>query len=165
MHHIRHVLGPLGQSITAANQLGSTTQQTLPAPYTAGLQAFGLIYELPVWGFAVLWAALAAALTFRTSRTHLPFSLTWWSFTFPVGTLVTGTSALALHTGATLFTLASNTFYVSLILAWLVVAGRTLHGSIRGDLFALAPADNGAPARTRRLRKSDPPGRQAIPAD
>ena len=35
----------------------------------------------------------------RTCRSHS----TWWSFTFPVGTVVTGTSALALHTGADLF--------------------------------------------------------------
>ena len=36
------------------------------------------------------------AITVHTARTQgLPFSLTWWSFTFPVGTVVTGTSELS----------------------------------------------------------------------
>ena len=69
----------------------------------------------------------------------MPFSLTWWSFTFPVGTCVTGTSALALHTGADLFHYAAAVFYVGLVLAWLTVAVRTAKGSVRGTLF-LPPA-------------------------
>jgi tellurite resistance protein TehA-like permease len=56
-----------------------------------------------LWGFAALWAGLATALTLRAGRHQLPFGLTWWSFTFPVGTCVTGTSGLALHTGADAF--------------------------------------------------------------
>jgi tellurite resistance protein TehA-like permease len=50
-----------------------------------------------VWGFAALWAGQTIALTLRAGRHQLPFGLTWWSFTFPVGTCVTGTSGLALH--------------------------------------------------------------------
>jgi hypothetical protein len=34
---------------------------------------------------------------------QLPFGLIWWSCTFPVGTCVTGTSGLDLHTGADAF--------------------------------------------------------------
>jgi hypothetical protein len=34
---------------------------------------------------------LAFAITIRAAREKLPFSLTWWSFTFPVGTRVTRT--------------------------------------------------------------------------
>src|SRR6202020_1228178 len=97
------VLGPLGQSITAASLLGAAARLALPPPYGPAFQALGLVYGVPVWGFAVLWAALATTITVRAARAHLPFSLTWWSFTFPLGTLVTGTTALALHTGADVF--------------------------------------------------------------
>ena len=93
------VLGPLGQSITAAGLLGAAARLVLPSPYGPAFQAFGVVYGVPVWGFAVLWAALATAITIRAARARLPFTLTWWSFTFPVGTLVTGTTSLALHTG------------------------------------------------------------------
>jgi C4-dicarboxylate transporter/malic acid transport protein len=129
------VLGPLGQSITAANLLGGNAHLALPAPYSTGMQVFGVVYGLPVWGFAMLWAALAIAITVRTAVDHLPFSLTWWSFTFPVGTVVTGTSGLAVHTGADLFRVGAALFYVGLVAAWIVVAARTARDSVRGRLF------------------------------
>jgi hypothetical protein len=58
---------------------------------------FAILYGVPVWGFAVLWIALATSLTVRTLRRGMPFALTWWSLTFPVGSFVTGTSQLAAH--------------------------------------------------------------------
>ncbi|HKC28857.1 MAG TPA: TDT family transporter, partial [Jatrophihabitans sp.] len=129
------VLGPLGQSITAANLLSGDAGLALHPPYTTAMNALGVLYGVPVWGFAVLWAGLATALTVRTMRERLPFSLTWWSFTFPVGTLVTGTSGLALHTGAAMFRMAAVVLYACLVLAWVVVALRTVRGSVRGNLF------------------------------
>jgi C4-dicarboxylate transporter/malic acid transport protein len=132
------VLGPLGQSITAANLLGGVAQQALPqggTPYSTALQAFGVVYGVPVWGFALLWGVLAGAITIRTARAHLPFSLTWWSFTFPVGTCVTGTSELALHTGSDLFRGAAVLLYLGLVAAWIIVALTTARGSLLGTLF------------------------------
>jgi C4-dicarboxylate transporter/malic acid transport protein len=129
------VLGPLGQSITAANLLGGNAHLAIPAPYSTALQAFGVVYGLPVWGFALLWAALAGAITARTAADHLPFSLTWWSFTFPVGTCVTGTSALAVHTGADLFRVAATVCYAGLVATWVLVAARTARGAVDGRIF------------------------------
>jgi C4-dicarboxylate transporter/malic acid transport protein len=134
------VLGPLGQSITAANLLGNDTVSVLPAPYSQASAAFGLFYGVPTLGFAMFWLALVAALTIRTARQKLPFSLTWWSFTFPVGTVVTGTSALASRIHCEVFTVASVVLYVLLVAAWATVALRTAHGSYRGHLFRPAPA-------------------------
>ncbi|GLY08704.1 MULTISPECIES: TDT family transporter [Actinoplanes] len=121
------VLGPLGQSITAANALGDATGQVLPAPYAPVAAAFGVLYGVPLWGFALLWAGLAISVTVRAARDHLPFSLTWWSFTFPVGTCVTATSALAAHTGATVLAVLAVLFHLGLVAAWVTVAGRTVH--------------------------------------
>ncbi|MGH8862626.1 MAG: TDT family transporter [Jatrophihabitantaceae bacterium] len=129
------VLGPLGQSITAVNLLGVVAVHALPKRYGAGLDALAVVYGIPVWGFAMLWIGLATAMTVRVAREHLPFSLTWWSFTFPVGTFVTGTSELALHTGSDLFRYGAVVSYVGLVLAWLVVASRTARGCFRGWLF------------------------------
>lgn len=139
------VLGPLGQSITAVNLLGGVADQALPAPYAKALQAFGVGYGVPMWGFALLWAGVATAITLRTAREHLPFSLTWWSFTFPVGTVVTGTTGLALHTGAALFNGAAVVFYVVLLAAWATVFVRTARGVYRGRLL-LTPGAAAAPA-------------------
>jgi tellurite resistance protein TehA-like permease len=133
------VLGPLGQSVTAANLLGGAAHLAMPAPYASALLAFGVVFGVPVLGFALLWATIAGAVTLRTAREHLPFSLTWWSFTFPIGTVVTGTTGLALHTDSVMLRLAAAVFYAVLVGAWLVVATRTIRGSLRGRIFLPAP--------------------------
>ena len=81
-----------------------------------------------------LWIALATLLTVRTVRRGLLFALTWWSFTFPVGTFVTGTTQLAVHTGLPAYRWAAVIAYTGLLLAWLLVATRTARGSLRGEL-------------------------------
>jgi tellurite resistance protein TehA-like permease len=129
------VLGPLGQSITAANNLGTQAHLAVPSPYAAAFQALGLVYGLPVWGFALLWAGIATAVTVRSARAHLPFTLSWWSFTFPVGTVVTGTSALAAHTGETFLQVAAVVLFAGLLGAWAVVAVRTARGVLDGSLL------------------------------
>ncbi len=128
------VLGPLGQSITAANLLGGVAHFALPARTAAIFAALGIAYGVPVWGFAALWAGLALAITVRAARRHLPFSLTWWAFTFPVGTCVTGSSALAAQTGSVAFRWAAVALYVFLVTAWAVVGWRTSRGAARGQL-------------------------------
>jgi C4-dicarboxylate transporter/malic acid transport protein len=142
------VLGPLGQSVTAAGLLGNAAPNAMPGAYTATLHATGVVYGVPVWGFAMVWLAIAAAITARTAREHLPFSLTWWSFTFPVGTVVTGTSVLALATHADFLRYASVALYALLIAGWLTAATRTTRGALSGRLFLPAPAPAPATAPT-----------------
>lgn len=129
------VLGPLGQSITAANNLGAQAHLAVPAPFSTAFQAMGLVYGLPVWGFGMMWGAIAIAITVRTAQQHLPFSLGWWSFTFPVGTVVTGTSGLAAHSDDAFFTVAAVLFFLALVGAWATVAVRTAHGVVTGQLL------------------------------
>jgi tellurite resistance protein TehA-like permease len=76
----------------------------------------------------------------RTIRTAgLPFSLSWWSFTFPVGTVVTGTSELARHAGSTALGWLAVALFAFLVAAWLTAAANTLR-SVAGGRLALAPA-------------------------
>jgi C4-dicarboxylate transporter/malic acid transport protein len=148
------VLGPLGQSVTATSSLAKAAGHVLPAPYGTGAAVAALLYGVPVWGFAMMWLVLAAALTLRTARAaggRLPFALTWWSFTFPVGTCVTGTIALAVRSSDTVLRDVAVVLYVLLALAWLVVAMRTV-------LFALdgQPRSQGQPRCDGQLRSSAP---------
>lgn len=132
------VLGPLGQGITAAGLLGTNAVLAAPADVAAGMNVFAILFGVPVWGFAVLWISLATALTVRTLRRGMPFALTWWSLTFPVGTFVTGTTQLAVHTGLPAFRVAAVAAYVGLLCTWGLVAVRTARGSLAGSLFAPA---------------------------
>ena len=126
----------------------------LPAPYAPGAAVFALLYGIPVWGFAMMWLVLAAAITVRAARTAtggLPFALTWWSFTFPVGTCVTGTIALAARSHAAALRGASVVLYAFLLLAWLVVAARTAHGAATGRLLGpMPPPEPESPGARRR---------------
>jgi len=123
-------LGPLGQSVTAAHHLGLVAGDAVPG-FGDAFRDFAVLYGVPVWGFAMLWLALAALLTARTARAGMPFALTWWSFTFPVGTLVTGTSGLASLTGLDLLDVAAGALYVLLLAAWATVAARTALAVLR----------------------------------
>ena len=89
---------------------------------------------------AVVEIALATSLTVRTLRRGMPFALTWWSLTFPVGTFVTGTAQLAGHTALPAFKVAAAFAYVGLLSTWILVAVRTARGSLRGNLFQPPPS-------------------------
>ena len=133
------VLGPLGQSITAANLLGNQAHIAIAAPFSTGFKAMGVLYGAPVWGFAMLWLVIAAALVVRAAKQGMGFSLTWWSFTFPVGTVVTGTSLLATDTGLDALAWIAVGLYVLLLAAWVTAAVRTAHGALRtGTLLQAA---------------------------
>jgi C4-dicarboxylate transporter/malic acid transport protein len=148
------VLGPLGQSITAAGLLGTNAALAVTPQLADGMGTFAILFGVPIWGFAVLWIALATALTVRTARRGMPFALTWWSLTFPVGTFVTGTTQLAVHTGLPAFRVAAAIAYVGLLGTWILVAVRTARGGLRGNLFLPPPgagpikAQKDAPARS-----------------
>jgi C4-dicarboxylate transporter/malic acid transport protein len=150
------VLGPLGQSITAAGLLGTYAALAVDPDLADGMGVFAILFGVPVWGFAVLWIALATALTIRTVRRGMPFALTWWSLTFPVGTFVTGTTQLALHTGLPAFRVAAVVAYVGLLGTWCLVAVRTFRGGLRGYLFVPPPA---GPVKAHK----DPPAATSAP--
>ncbi|MEU6581660.1 TDT family transporter [Nocardia sp. NPDC046763] len=128
------VLGPLGQSVTAAGSLANVAPGVVDERIAAGLDVFAVLYGVPTWGFAMLWLALAIAVT-RHARTSMPFNLTWWGFTFPLGCCVTGSTALYQHTGADLFAVTAVGLYALLVAAWAVVTAKTVHGVLRGDLL------------------------------
>ncbi|NYJ74665.1 TDT family transporter [Allobranchiibius huperziae] len=133
------VLGPLGQSVTAVHHLGVVAPSVLGPTYGAPFRRMILLYGLPVWGLAMLWLGLVVVLTARTVRDGMPFGLPWWSFTFPVGTMVTGTSALAKFTGSEPLTVVACLLFAGLVIAWVTVTVRTARGVWSGRLLA-APA-------------------------
>ncbi|AGW42624.1 hypothetical protein O159_27300 [Leifsonia xyli subsp. cynodontis DSM 46306] len=119
------VLGPLGQSVTALTLLARESG-------SPSLRSDAVLVGTPILGFALLWLAIAAAITLSTARQGMPFALTWWSFTFPVGTCATGAAGLAIVTGSPALTALAAGFLVLLLAAWLVVATRTVAAQLPG---------------------------------
>ncbi|MGV4924745.1 TDT family transporter [Streptomyces sp. BHT-5-2] len=130
------VLGPLGQSTTAVNNLADAAPGIVAPAYAHAMSAFAMLYGVPVMGFALLWLALAAAMVVRAVRHGMGFAMTWWAFTFPVGTCVTGATGLARHTGLLAFGWLAVALYVFLVTAVAVAGARTAHGLLRGTLLS-----------------------------
>ncbi|UQA96403.1 TDT family transporter [Streptomyces halobius] len=130
------VLGPLGQSTTAVGNLADAAPGAVDASYAHATAAFAVLYGVPVMGFALLWLAFATAMVVRAFRGGMPFTMTWWGFTFPVGTCVTGAAGLARHTGLAAFGWLAVALFAVLVTAWAVAAVRTGTGLTRGRLLA-----------------------------
>lgn len=142
------VLGPLGQSTTAVNQLADAAPGAVAAPYASAFGAFAVLYGVPVMGFALLWLALATAMVVRAARNGMGFAMTWWAFTFPVGTCVTGAAGLARHTGLDALTWLAVALYAALVAAWAAAGTRTALGVVSGALTAAPVPPRPATART-----------------
>ena len=127
------VLGPLGQSITAANLLGGVAHAGAAPPVRRPLCMLRRHLRRPGAGASPcsgpVWPARSPCALLAPG---LPFSLTWWSFTFPVGTCVTAATGLALHTGADAFRWTAMALYLALVAAWAVVSARTARGTWQG---------------------------------
>ncbi|CAM5232976.1 TDT family transporter [Streptomyces aurantiogriseus] len=141
------VLGPLGQSTTAVGTFAEVAPGVVPAADSRGFAVLAVLYGVPVMGFALLWLCLATAHVVRARRHGMGFAMTWWAFTFPVGTCVTGAAALARHTGLVVYGLLATGLYAVLVAAWVVVAAHTVRGVVSGRLLA---APRPAPAAPRR---------------
>ncbi|MFJ8783189.1 TDT family transporter [Streptomyces sp. NPDC102476] len=130
------VLGPLGQSTTAVGKFADVAPGVVAAPYSQGFGVLAVLYGVPVMGFALLWLGLATAHVVRARRHGMRFAMTWWAFTFPVGTCVTGAEALARHTGLVVYDWLATGLYVALVAAWATAALHTARGVVSGALLA-----------------------------
>ncbi|MFI9771078.1 TDT family transporter [Streptomyces sp. NPDC052415] len=166
------VLGPLGQSTTAAGTFADHAPGVVPAPYSQGFDVLAVLYGVPVMGFALLWLGFATAHVVRARRQGMRFAMTWWAFTFPVGTCVTGAESLARHTGLTVYDGLADALYAVLVTAWLTATACTARGLLTGSLLAgprrpMAPAGSEAASSTAPVVTGalPPPGpRPARPA-
>ncbi|CAM5412176.1 TDT family transporter OS=Streptomyces tendae OX=1932 GN=GUR47_33550 PE=3 SV=1 [Streptomyces tendae] len=139
------VLGPLGQSTTAVGKFADVAPGIVPDPYAEGFSVLAVLYGVPVTGFALMWLAFAVAHVVRARRAGMGFSMTWWSFTFPVGTCVTGAEALARETGLVAYDGLTVALYALLVAAWAVAAVHTARGLLSGALLAGPRPAPGAP--------------------
>jgi C4-dicarboxylate transporter/malic acid transport protein len=130
------VLGPLGQSTTAVGKFADVAPGVVAAPYSEGFGVLAVLYGVPVMGFALLWLGLATAHVVRARRYGMRFAMTWWAFTFPVGTCVTGAEALARHTGLVVYDWLATGLFIALVAAWATAALHTARGVVSGALLA-----------------------------
>ena len=136
-------LGVIGQSVTAANSLAAHADNALAGRtgqhvIGMGLIDVGVCYGLAATGLGAGMFVLATAVTVHNVRRSMPFALTWWSFTFPIGTCVTGLAALGTALQSTMFRGAAVVLFAVLLVVWALVFARTVAAVLGGRLPAAA---------------------------
>ena len=81
-------VGALGQGGTGIIQLGIVAQDAgyISSAFSNVLQAAGVLVGVVMWGYAIVWLVLAIVIIF-SKFPRLNFSMAWWGFTFPLGTM------------------------------------------------------------------------------
>jgi C4-dicarboxylate transporter/malic acid transport protein len=116
-----------GRTVLEANGLGAL------AGAISGASLFGAVL---LWAYGLWWLGMALALTLRYLRHGLPFNLSWWAYTFPVGVYALATLRLSTVVPVGALTLFGNALVVVLAAIWLPVAARTVYGAVEGTLFS-----------------------------
>lgn len=132
-------LGPLATGCLGLLALGQAAPQAWHGTALQGAaelaEQLGLVGGLALWGAGFWWLVAASLFTRHYQRRELPFNLGWWGFTFPLGVFTLATFALQRLTGLQLFGWIGLLLALQLVLVWLLVMRRTLHGIWHGELF------------------------------
>ncbi|WP_290690284.1 MULTISPECIES: TDT family transporter [unclassified Haematobacter] len=133
-------LGPIATGALGLMTLGQVAPDILTAhgldQYGAAASGIGLIGGVMMWGYGLWWCAMALLITCRYLRDGLPFNLGWWGYTFPIGVYALATLKLSVLLPITAIGLLGYSMVGLLGVIWVIVAGRTLAGAWRGELFA-----------------------------
>ncbi|BFZ56593.1 Plasma membrane sulfite pump involved in sulfite metabolism [Savitreella phatthalungensis] len=109
------------------------------------LAAGGALIGLILWGFSMWWLVIAIfAVLDHLRGDGFPFTMGWWSFTFPLGSLATGTLALGQAFGAPFFLVLGEIMSWAVVLLYTLVMALTLRQAWKGTLF-YAPCLRDAP--------------------
>jgi C4-dicarboxylate transporter/malic acid transport protein len=126
-------LAPLGViPVSLLNVLDQLPFAVARAPF--------LFLSLLLWGFGVWWLVMAGLLTWAARRAgQMPFALSWWGFTFPLGAFVAASLRLAPLTGIAGVDTVGVGCWGLLVVVWLVTLAHTLRGIASGAIFQPHP--------------------------
>ncbi|KAJ2753051.1 Plasma membrane sulfite pump involved in sulfite metabolism [Coemansia pectinata] len=135
-------LGPVAQIGVAVLTLGSVAQDLLPQvlPEAVGLGSvlfgLGIVTGLLSWGSALFWAMHAVfAVVYQRRSACVPFNISWWALTFPVGVFATLTAGLGDALELNFFRVCFLLLVGLLVVLWLFNIVRTAAGLCTGAIF------------------------------
>ncbi len=122
-------LGPIGAGTTALINL---IKHTSLVPEGSLAFFFGLLF----WSFGIWWLAMAIIMTLYYIHTiKIPYAMSWWAFTFPVGAYVSATYVIGTTFGIKLITDIGFGIYWLLVFLWVVTLIRTVTNTYTGSIF------------------------------
>ena len=122
-------LGPIGAGTTALiNLIKNTSFITFKEPF--------FIFGMILWGYGVWWVIMAILLTLNYIRNvRLPYALSWWAFTFPLGAYVSASHSIARIFELGIIDIFGFCLYLLLFLFWSITSIKTLKAAYSGELF------------------------------
>ena len=101
-----------------------------------GFKIVSKILGLGFWGFAFFWVILAVIVTAQHhKKIKIPFAMSWWAFTFPLGSFTVSTGIIHKAIGVDFFLWVGMTALAAFAFIWSAVSVRTIRGVISGEIF------------------------------
>ncbi len=122
-------LGPIGAGTVALiNLIKNSSFINMQEPFFI----FGFLF----WGFGIWWVVIAIALTLHyIKKLKLPYAMSWWAFTFPLGAYVAATHTISSIFKIQVIDLLGFALYWLLVIFWLVTFVKTFINAYHGTLF------------------------------
>lgn len=125
-------LGPIGAGTISLLKLSSVSSPFLGSLVPSVINILGLIY----WSFGFWWLIAASLITIiYILKRNLPYSLSWWAFTFPLGVYTVATYLISLNLECETIRFFGFLCYCLLAICWLIVFSNTFARVCNGSLF------------------------------
>ena len=122
-------LGPIGAGTVAlVNLIKNSSFIAVKEPFFV----FGFLF----WGFGIWWVIMAIVMTLHyIKRLKLPYAMSWWAFTFPLGAYVAASHTISSLFKIPLIDYIGFALYWLLVIFWVVTFVRTFIHAYHGTLF------------------------------
>ena len=122
-------LGPIGVGTVAlTNLVKKSSFITVKEPF--------FVFGFLLWGFGIWWTIMAITLTlYYLKKLKLPYAMSWWAFTFPLGAYVSASHTISLLFKLQLIDHIGFVLYLLLVVFWLVTFVKTFIHAYHGTLF------------------------------
>jgi Tellurite resistance protein and related permeases len=111
-------LGPIGAGTVSLLNLGHASLQFMNHAWIPILNIWGLIY----WSFGFWWLIVASVITIiYILRNSLPYALSWWAYTFPLGAYTVATYFISLNLECEEIRFFGALCYCLLAFCWITV--------------------------------------------
>ena len=122
-------LGPIGAGTVALINLARNS------PFITMKESF-FVFGLIFWGFGIWWVIMAIMMTIHYVRSlKLPYAMSWWAFTFPLGAYVAASHSMANIFNIELIDFIGFALYLLLLLLWTLTLTKTMVNTYHGTVF------------------------------
>jgi len=122
-------LGPIGAGTVALIKLVNHS------PFITAKETFfgfGFLF----WGFGIWWVIIAIVMTiYYIRKVNLPYALSWWAFTFPLGAYVAASYLVSHIFHLEIIDMIGFGLYLLLVFLWSLTLIKTVMAVYNGKLF------------------------------